>query len=47
MSSERWRRIEELCHATLAHTAEERAAFLAQACAGDDVLQHEVESLLA
>jgi serine/threonine-protein kinase len=47
MSSERWRRIEELCHATLAHTAEKRAAFLAQACAGDDVLQHEVESLLA
>jgi serine/threonine protein kinase len=31
----------------LAHPAEERAAFLAKACAGDQGLQRDVESLLA
>src|SRR4051794_17263117 len=47
MLSDRWRRIEELCHATLGRAAEERAGFLAKMCAGDATLQHEVESLLA
>ena len=46
MTSDRWRRVEELCHAALALAAGERAAFLARACAGDDTLQREVESLL-
>jgi Tol biopolymer transport system component len=47
MSSDRWRRIEDLCHAALAHPAEQRAAFLSLECGSDDVLQREIESLLA
>ena len=42
-----WARIEELYHAALALSSSERAAFLQSACAGDDVLRGEVESLLA
>src|SRR5262245_32619008 len=44
MDPERWRRIEQLYHAALEHEA--REAFLAEACAGEDELRHEVESLL-
>jgi hypothetical protein len=47
MTSERWRRIEELFHTALAQDAAERAPFLAEACAGDAGLRQEVESLLA
>ena len=44
MTPERWRQVQDLCHAALARPAEDRAAFLATACAGDDVLRREVES---
>jgi serine/threonine protein kinase len=47
MTPDRWRLVEDLCHAALAHAVEERALFLEQACAGDDGLQREVESLIA
>src|SRR4030095_722991 len=47
MTSASWRQVEDLCHAALARPAEERAVFLASACAGDEALQREVESLLA
>ena len=47
MTSDRWRRIEELYHAALARSAADRAAFLAAACAGDEELRRDVESLLA
>jgi eukaryotic-like serine/threonine-protein kinase len=47
MTPERWREIERLYHATLAHAEDRRVAFLADACAGDAPLQREVESLLA
>jgi Tol biopolymer transport system component len=47
MTSDRWRQVEELCHAALARPDAERAPFLAVACAGDDALRREVESLLA
>ena len=47
MSSDRWQRVEDLCHAALAERAEERSAFLADACQGDEELRREVESLLA
>ena len=47
MTPDRWRQIEDICHAALAHAVNERAAFLTQACAGDDALRREVESLLA
>ncbi|MGH9253286.1 MAG: protein kinase domain-containing protein [Vicinamibacterales bacterium] len=46
MTPDRWRQVEDLCHAALARPAEDRAAFLATACLGDDLLQREVESLL-
>ena len=47
MSSDRWRQVEELCHAALAYGDEERESFLAKACQGDEGLLREVESLLA
>lgn len=47
MTPERWRRVEELYHAALPRDAHERALFLWDACAGDDALRRDVESLLA
>ena len=47
MTADRWRQVEDLCFAALARPADERTAFLRSACAGDDILQREVESLLA
>ena len=44
---ERWREIERLYHATLEREQGQRAAFLEEACAGDESLRQEVESLLA
>ena len=45
--TERWQDVERLYHAALERPPEERAAFLAEACAGDKALCREVESLLA
>jgi hypothetical protein len=47
MTPDRWRQVEEFYHAALEHDPAERFHFLAQACAGDDALRREVESLLA
>jgi tRNA A-37 threonylcarbamoyl transferase component Bud32 len=47
MESERWRQIESLYYTALERDSTERAAFLVEACAGDDELRREVESLLA
>ena len=44
---DRWRSVEELCHAALERDASARAAFLAQACGSDEDLRREVEALLA
>ena len=46
MKDERWQEIERIYHLTLAREASERSTFLAQACAGDEALRREVESLL-
>src|SRR5262245_13646012 len=46
MTPERWSRIEDLYHAARQKDAAGRAAFLAEACAGDDDLRQEVETLL-
>ena len=46
MKAERWQQVERLYHAALERGAEGRAAFLMEACAGDDSLRREVESLL-
>jgi eukaryotic-like serine/threonine-protein kinase len=45
MTPDRWREIERLYHAALERRAEERAAFLAEACGNDTALRQEVESL--
>ena len=42
-----WQRIEDLFHRAADLPAADRAAFLSTACAGDDALRREVESLLA
>ncbi len=47
MEPEPRNRISDLYHAALARSPEERGAFLNEACAGDDALRREVESLLA
>jgi len=47
MNPDRWREIERLCQAALERKESERAAFLGEACAGDEDLRQEVESLLA
>src|SRR5262245_24006901 len=47
MQPERWQRIEQLYHAALERNANERATFLAAACAGDEALRREIESLLS
>ncbi len=47
MDAEQWRKIEQLYHAVLECEASDRPAFLEQACAGDEELRREVESLLA
>jgi serine/threonine protein kinase len=47
MTPERWSRIERICQAALDRRANERTAYVAEACSGDDELRHEVETLLA
>ncbi len=46
MEPNRWREIEELCQTALDQAEAERASFLDRACAGDEALRREVESLL-
>ncbi len=46
MTPERWQEVERLYHAALERGEEERAAYLSSACAGDEDLHREVESLL-
>src|SRR5262245_51710580 len=47
MPAERSQQIERLYHEARERDPRERAAFLAQVCAGDSALRREVESLLA
>src|SRR6266850_244449 len=46
MTPERWHRIKELFESALERPPEERYAFLDHACAGDEFLRKEVESLI-
>jgi serine/threonine protein kinase/WD40 repeat protein len=46
MTPERWEQITEIYHSALELGISERRAFLDKACAGDDALRREVESLL-
>jgi serine/threonine protein kinase/tetratricopeptide (TPR) repeat protein len=47
LDAERFKRVETLYHAALEQHIDARASFLSEACAGDDALRREVESLLA
>jgi eukaryotic-like serine/threonine-protein kinase len=47
MKPDRWQHIDELFHAVAERAPHEREAFLDEACAGNDSLRREVESLLA
>ncbi|HLK68308.1 MAG TPA: protein kinase [Bryobacteraceae bacterium] len=47
MESERWQRVEDLLQAALERPPGERTEFLRQACAGDEALEREVQSLVA
>ena len=47
MEPERWQNIKRLYHAALEEEKSRRAAFLKQACAGDEALRRAVELLLA
>ena len=46
MDERRWKRIESLYHAAREREPEQRDAYLRHACAGDEELRGEVESLL-
>jgi serine/threonine protein kinase/tetratricopeptide (TPR) repeat protein len=46
MNAERWNQIEQLYHSAREQDPDERDRFLMQACAGDEELRREVESLL-
>jgi eukaryotic-like serine/threonine-protein kinase len=46
MTPERWQQVEKLYHAVLEREPSQRAAFLQRACAGNEELRQEVESLL-
>jgi serine/threonine protein kinase/Tol biopolymer transport system component len=47
MEPERWQQIDRLYHSALKVEPSQRAAFLREACAGDEALRQEVEALLA
>ena len=47
MTPDRWQKIEQLYHSARGRDESQRVAFLEEACAGDEVLRQEIESLLA
>jgi len=47
MDSDRWRQVDSLLQSVLERPPEERETFLRQACAGDEALEREVQSLLS
>src|SRR5262245_14521547 len=47
MNPERWQRIDDLFQAAVELAAEQRPAFLDEACAGDKALRIRVEAMLA
>jgi serine/threonine protein kinase/Tol biopolymer transport system component len=46
MNQERWKRVEEVFESALERAPGERSAYLAQACAGDESLRRQVETLI-
>ena len=46
MTPERWREVEQVYQSTMDREPRLRAAFLSEACSGDEELRREVDSLL-
>jgi hypothetical protein len=46
MAPDRWKKIEGLCHTAREREESQRVTFLNEACAGDEVLQQEIEFLM-
>ena len=46
MTPERWQKVKEIFDSALQYEPAQRAAFLSNACGGDDALRREVESLI-
>jgi eukaryotic-like serine/threonine-protein kinase len=47
MTPERWQQVKAIFNSAIAHQPEERSLFLSEACAGDEELRNEVESLIS
>jgi len=47
MTPERWQQVKEVFHSALQHEPAQRSVFLSNACAGDESLRQEVESLIS
>src|SRR5882762_5977866 len=47
MQPERWQQIDQLFHLALDKAPDERALFLAEVCAGDEVLRNNIEELIS
>ena len=47
MTPERWQQVKAIFNSAIAYRPEERSSFISQACAGDEELRSEVESLIA
>jgi serine/threonine protein kinase len=47
MTPERWQQVKAIFNSAISYRPEERSSFISQACAGDEELRHEVESLIA
>src|SRR5437870_2270126 len=47
MQPERWQQIDQLFHLALDKAPDKRALFLAEACAGDEVLRNDIEELIS
>ncbi|MDQ3667200.1 MAG: hypothetical protein M3410_11630 [Acidobacteriota bacterium] len=47
MTPERWQQLKQIFQSALERNPAERSAFLSQACAGDEALRSEVESLIS
>jgi hypothetical protein len=46
MTPEHWQRVEQLLQSALERKPNERSAFLAEACTGDELLRKDVEELI-
>jgi len=47
MRPDRWKKVKQIFQAAMDHAPSERAVFVSDACAGDEELRHEVESLMS